>query len=294
LFRHDKRLQFEAKPDRADPVLARRMQELIGGQYGEITVMMQYLLQGWNCRHPGKYKDLIMDTGTEEIGHVEMLATMVTRLLEGAPLETQEGAANGDHSVAAILGGMNPQHAIVSGLGAQPRDSNGNPWSGAFTIASGNLMADFLANVNAEAQGRLQVARVYQMTDDPGVRDLLKFLLARDTMHQNQWLAAIEELKADGLEELPVPSSHPANEQHQDVAYQLLNFSDGQDSRQGRWASGPTPDGKGEFSYVADPGASGMEPMPDAGDPRLYNTGSGLGPKVKKTAENVAKKITPG
>ena len=128
MYTHDKRLQFEAKPDRPDPVLARRMQELIGGQYGEITVMNQYLFQGWNCRHPGKYKDLIMDTGVEEIGHVEMLATMVARLLEGAPLETQEAAMASDPSIAAVIGGMNPQHAIVTGSGAAPRDSNGNPW----------------------------------------------------------------------------------------------------------------------------------------------------------------------
>ena len=95
------------------------------------------------------------------------------------------------------------------------------PWSGAFIIASGNLLADFYANVNAEAQGRLQVARIYHMTDDPGIKDLLKFLLARDTMHQNQWLAAIEELKADGLETLPVPGDFPDEEQHEQYAYQL-------------------------------------------------------------------------
>jgi len=169
MFTHDKRLQFEAKPERPDPIMARRVQELIGGQYGEITVMNQYLFQGWNCRHPGKYKDLIMDTGVEEIGHVEMLATMVARLLEGAPLETQEAAMASDPSIAAVIGGMNPQHAIVTGSGAAPRDSNGVPWSGAFIIASGNLLADFYANVNAEAQGRLQVARIYHMTDDPGI-----------------------------------------------------------------------------------------------------------------------------
>ena len=61
------------------------MQELVGGQFGEMTVTMQYLWQGWNCRVPGKYKDMIMDIATEEIGHVEMLTTMLARLLEGAP-----------------------------------------------------------------------------------------------------------------------------------------------------------------------------------------------------------------
>ena len=61
------------------------------------------------------------------------------------------------------------------------------------------IATDFRFNVTAESQGRLQVARVYQLTRDQGVRDMLKFNLARDTMHQNQWLAALEELENDGL-----------------------------------------------------------------------------------------------
>jgi Manganese containing catalase len=77
IFFHTSRLQFESKPDKPDPVYAHKLQELIGGAYGEMTVTMQYLFQGWNCRMPGKYKDLIMDVATEEIGHVEMIATMV-------------------------------------------------------------------------------------------------------------------------------------------------------------------------------------------------------------------------
>jgi Mn-containing catalase len=84
VFLHTSRLQFESKPDKPDPVYAHKLQELIGGAYGEMTVTMQYLFQGWNCRMPGKYKDLIMDIATEEIGHVEMIATMVARL-RGAP-----------------------------------------------------------------------------------------------------------------------------------------------------------------------------------------------------------------
>ncbi|MDI5982732.1 manganese catalase family protein, partial [Amycolatopsis magusensis] len=105
MFRHTKLLQFEAKPDKPDPVYARKLQELIGGAYGEMTVTMQYLFQGWNCRMEGKYKDLIMDTATEEIGHVEMLATMVARLLEGAP-STVTAEAVKDPVMAAVIGGM--------------------------------------------------------------------------------------------------------------------------------------------------------------------------------------------
>src|SRR3712207_8163970 len=101
-------------------------------------------------------------------------------------------------------------------------------------------------NVTAESQGRLQVARLYQLTNDAGVRDMFSFLLARDTMHQNQWLAAIEELAKDGLETTPCPSNFPLDREKREVAYQFWNCSaDGDgaakmgNSSQGRWASGP-------------------------------------------------------
>ena len=122
---------------------------------------------------------------------------------------------------------MNPQHAIVTGLGAAPRDSMGNPWNANYIVSSGNLLADMRSNVTAESQGRLQVARLYQLTQDAGVRDMFSFLLARDTMHRNQWLAAIEELKADGLEETPVPSNFPQEREMSEVAYRFMNFSEG-------------------------------------------------------------------
>jgi hypothetical protein len=128
---------------------------------------MRYLFQGWNCRMPGKYKDLIMDVATEEIGHVEMMAIMIARLLEGAPATATTKAAGADPVVGAVLGGMDPQQAIVAGGGgALLADSNGYPWNGRFIVASGNLLADFRANAAAEAQGRLQTARLYNMTDD--------------------------------------------------------------------------------------------------------------------------------
>jgi len=272
MFFHDKRLQYNARPERPDPVFARKLQEVLGGQWGEISVMMSYLFQGWNCRGPAKYRDMILDIATEEISHIEMLATMIARLLEKGPVDAQEEAAK-DPFVAAVLGGMNPQHVIVNGLGASPNDSMGYPWNARYTIASGNLLADFRYNVTAESQGRLQVCRLYQMTTDRGVRDMLSFLIARDTMHQNQWLAAIEELQADGLEETPVPSAFPENLQLSEVAYQFINTSRGLDSQAGRWASGPSIDGKGEFEYVGDPQPMGEEIRElEDGDPLALST----------------------
>ena len=281
MFFHDKRLQYNVKPERPDPIFAKQLQEVLGGQWGEISVMMTYLFQGWNCRGPVKYRDMLLDIGTEEMAHVEMLATMIAQLLEGAPVAAQEQAA-GNPVVGAVMGGMspdralagsmNPQHAIVAGLGATPTDSVGYPWNARYTIASGNLLADFRFNLTAESQGRLQVTRLYAMTEDPGVRDMLSFLIARDTMHQNQWLAAIAELEADGLETTPCPSMFPQALEKSEVAYQFWNCSAGAESQQGRWARGGSMDGKGEFQYLATPEPLGPIPVPPMSNPALNAT----------------------
>ena len=151
---------------------------------------------------------------------------------------------------------------------------NGNPWQGSYITASGNLLADFTANANAEMQGRVQVARIYQMTDDPGVRDMLSFLIARDTVHQQQWTVAAEELRAEKIEDFPVPSNFPRSNENTDVEYQFINFSDGPAAREGSWANGPTPDGKGTFSYedAPFPKTPAAFPPPTHPDSRLFGT----------------------
>lgn len=271
MFRHQKELQFEAKPERPNAVIAKYLQELIGGQYGEMSVAMQYLFQGWSCRGEEKYKDMLMDIATEELGHVEMLATMVARLLEDAPVEDQEAAMKKDPTIGAIISGMNPQHAIVSGLGPRPADSVGNPWSGAYIIASGNLLADFRANLNAESQGRLQVARIYEMIDDRGVKDLLSVLLARDSYHQNLWAAAVKELE-ENEGSILVPSTFPRENERKDIAYDFYNFSEGDQSKEGSWAKGPALDGEGEYQWLAKPKIEGEAPKLARVTPKMYGT----------------------
>lgn len=272
MYFHRQELQHSATPDKPDAVYARKLQEVLGGQYGEISVAMQYQFQAWNMHMPGKYRDLVFGIGAEEMGHVEMLAVMIAQLLEKSPLGITEEAVQDDPTVAAVIGGTDIQHGIVAGAGARPVDSNGNPWQGSFITASGNLLADFTANANAEMQGRVQVARLYHQTDDHGVRDLLAFLLARDTMHQNQWAAAAAELQAEGYEKLPVPSNFPLDKEDRDVAYQYINFSDGKHAGEGTWASGPTPDGWGEFTYLPEPPAGVPMPPPTKPDVRFYGT----------------------
>jgi Mn-containing catalase len=240
VFFHDQRLLYHVRPDRPDPAFAALLQEVLGGQWGELTAAMSYLFQAWSCRGPAKYRDLLLDTGTEELAHVELLATMIARLLDDAPLITL--------AQTTISAGPSPVHAIVGGPALT--DAVGYPWTGRYAVTSGNLLADFRFNLTAESQNRLQLCRLYDLTDDAGVRDLLSFLIARDTMHQNQWLAAIAEVEADGLEQTPVPSSCLQNPEHGEFAYQYLAASTGVESARGRWADGPAPDKRGVLSYA--------------------------------------------
>jgi Mn-containing catalase len=293
MFFHKQELQYTAAPSKPDAVYARRMQEILGGQYGEITVAMQYSFQAWNAHMPGKYRDLLFGIAAEEFGHVEMIATMIAQLLEKLPVEQSEAAIKADPTIGAILGGTDVQAAIVAGAGVRPVDSNGNPWSGSYITASGNLLADFTANANAEMQGRVQVARIFGMTDDPGVRDMLSFLIARDTVHQQQWTAAAEELRAEKLEDFPVPSNFPRSNENTDVEYQFINFSDGAAAKDGTWANGPTPDGVGTFSYEEAPFPKNTVPFPAPTKPdeRYYGT-TPLPNVVEKAAGAVKDAVT--
>jgi manganese catalase len=298
MYRYVKYLQKDVKPQKPDALFAMKVQELLGGQFGEMTVMMQYLFQGFNCRIPGKYKDMIMDIGTEEIAHVEMLSTLIARLLEGAPAEVTEKAVATNPVLAAVIGGQNPQHAIVGGGGALPRDSNGVPWNAGYIVASGNLLCDFRSNAAAEAQSRLMTSRCYNMTDDPGVKETLQFNLARDTYHQQQWLLAIEQLVADGLTDVIEDSN--ADEENSEYNHTFLTFTEDSLAGEGRWAQGPALVGGYELG-IAQGGPftddTGLLPPPD---PKLFATydGSQGTPKPGDAAgarmqgmKNVAEKV---
>lgn len=182
---------------------------------------------------------------------------------------------------------MDPQQAIVAGGGALAANSQGVPWNGGYIVASGNLLADFRANAAAEAQGRLQTARLYNMTDDPGVKAMLQFNLARDTVHQKQWLKAIEELEADGLETPIVPNAF-FDEENQEHNHTIWGLSDGTDGPKGGWSGGDDP-----LEYLTDPdplGAPGSAPAPDPALFGTYSTMQDLKGTVKGKAQAAVKK----
>ena len=141
MFYHDKKLQYSVKVSRPDPLFAKMLQQAIGGSEGEIRVCLQYLFQSWGSRGPVKYRDMLLETGTEEIAHIEMLATAVALNLEGAPVRLQEEAAAQNPAVNAVLGGMNPRHFLSTGLAAMAADANGVPFNGSWVVSSGNLAA---------------------------------------------------------------------------------------------------------------------------------------------------------
>ena len=265
MFYHDQQLQYPVRVDTPNPIFARMLQQAIGGVEGEIRVMLQYMFQSFGNRGPAKYRDMLLETGTEEISHIQMLATAVALNLEGAPVELKDEAAKSP-MVAAVLGGMDPRQYLSAGFAALPTDANGVPFDCSHVYASGNIAADMYANVTAEATGRALATRLYTMTDDPGMKDMLSFLIARDTMHQQQWLAVLEELQEQG-NVLPIPNSFPQAKENQEFNHVFLgtNIDPAAPIPQGRWSQGPAYDGKGEFSAQR---ATPQGQVPELGLPR--------------------------
>jgi Mn-containing catalase len=264
----DKRLQFPVEVEKPNPVFARMLQQAIGGVEGEIRVCMQYFFQAWGARGPVKYRDMLLNTATEEIGHIEMLATAVALNLEKAPVSLQE-EVSADPVAGAVLNGMDMRHILSTGLAAMPSDANGVPFNMSHIYASGNIAADMYCNVAAEATGRALAVRLYNATDDPGMKKMLEFNIARDTMHQQQWLAVLEEL---GPSALPIPNSFPQSKENQEFSYNfMISTVDGKPGTQAGqpWTTGPTPDGKSNFSiYINQP--LGPEPKLGFGRPDTF------------------------
>ena len=251
MFFHEDTLQYEVEVEEPDPEFAKMLQQAVGGAEGEMRVALQYMFQAFAVpREHEEYRTLLMETAVEELGHIEMLATAITKNLEGAPEATRE-AAREDPVIDAMMSNGQPRQALSAGLHAMPVDSNGVPFTGNYVVASGNLAADMYANIMAESTGRLLATRLYEMTDDPGMKDMLSYLIARDTMHQNQWHAAVESLG----DHIPVPASFPQEKENQEYNYTFMSTTDEErpDPEQ-PWTQGDSPDGKGTFAYGRQPG----------------------------------------
>src|SRR5690606_26196132 len=105
------------------------------------------------------------------------------------------------------------------------------------------------ANITAESTGRVLAVRLHNMPHDPRTKDMLPVLIARDTMHQNQSMAALE-APAGATGASPIPNSPPQAEATQAFSSSFCSHMLNGEPPAGRWASGASIDGKGEFSVV--------------------------------------------
>lgn len=293
MYYTDKKLQFPVRVEKPNPLFARMLQQAIGGVEGEIRVCMQYFFQAWGSRGPAKYRDMLLNTATEEMAHIEFLATAVALNLQNAPVSLQEEISS-DPIAGAVLNGMDMRHILSTGLSAYPGNSNGVPFDMSHIYASGNIAGDMYCNVAAEATGRTLACRLWNATNDPGMKEMLAFNIARDTMHQEQWLAVLEEL---GPSHLPVPNSFPQSKENEKFSYSfLITATEGIGNQEGQaWTSGKAPDGKGTFSVeIARP--MGEEPNLGFGRPDTYGqkeqsqgTATGVVEKVKESFSHLTR-----
>lgn len=179
----------------------------------------------------------------------------------------------------AVLGGMNLRHILSTGLAATPEDANGVPFNASHVHASGRIAAEFYAKVTAEVTGRALATRLHGMTSDPGMRDMPSFLIARDTMHQQQWLGVIEEVGGEPAV-FPIPNNFPQGQEANHFSYAY--FGDRIDKRMpmSRWTEGPSLDGRGK-----------LEPMisePFGGEPVLKPPRADSGARSEQVKSSTA------
>jgi Mn-containing catalase len=197
-------LANELPKDKPNNLAANALQEGLGGQFGEMRTMMQYLFQNFNFRGKATpYRDLIKSVASEEIGHVELISTTINMLLEG----TTENAPPNELPLQPALNAGNIHHLLVGAQSAMPVDSVGNPWSGSYVYNSGNLVLDLIYNLMLECTGRLQKCRLYSMSDNKTFRATVSYLIVRDLAHEKVFAKALESLGVNWGKTLPVPKA---------------------------------------------------------------------------------------
>jgi Mn-containing catalase len=278
--------------DKPDPKAAQALQEGLGGQFGEMRTMMQYLFQNMNFRGEAKaYQDLLRSIATEEMGHVELVANTINILLEGA---SSPAADPQDLPLSIALESPNIHHFLVAGQSSRPVDAAGNPWSASYVYDSGNLVLNMLYNLILEATGRLQKCRLYEMSDNKAYRATVSYLIVRDLAHEKVFAKALETLGVDWGKALPIPkldsSKMPEvkelenrNLHNQQWTFTAANTSS-QSSGLAKIFNGSSPFGDGELEVIdGHPEGAAIPNIPDA--PQEF--ASGLDMELKRLAQQI-------
>lgn len=180
MYHHIKTLMYTVRIGQPDPYFGNMLLEQFGGANGELAAAMQYSIQGLNCDDPER-KDLLMDIGTEELSHLEVVGTLARMHLR--PLKSDRLAAHVD-----------PLIAIAGGGGVSLFNSMGNPWTADYLKISGELDVDLRSNIAAEARAKIVYERLINFSEDQGTIDALQFLMTREITHMKAFSAALESL----------------------------------------------------------------------------------------------------
>jgi Mn-containing catalase len=180
MYHHVKKLMYTVRVDVPDPKFGNMLLEQFGGANGELAAAMQYSIQGLNCEDPER-KDLLMDIGTEELSHLEIVGALARLHLK--PVKFDREAAEAD-----------PLIAIAGGGGVNLFNSQGNPWTADYLKITGELDVDLRSNIAAEARAKIVYERLINFTTDAGTKDALQFLMTREITHMKAFTAALESM----------------------------------------------------------------------------------------------------
>ena len=231
MYHHVKKLMFTVRVGDPDPRFGNMLLEQFGGANGELAAAMQYTIQALNCDHPG-LKDLLMDIGTEELSHLEVIGTLAR--LHLLPTKTDRAAAEAD-----------PLVAVAGGGGVNLFNSQGNPWTADYLKVTGELDVDLRSNIAAEARAKIVYERLINFTDDSGSKEALQFLMTREITHMKSFLKGLESLGKDPLDVGEIPPT-PG------LVDQFFNTSTGEGDDGEADARGPWNKGDG-FKFVEAP-----------------------------------------
>ena len=181
MYHHVKKLMYTVEIGEPDPRFGRMLLEQFGGANGELAAAMQYSVQGLNCEDDAR-KDLLMDIGTEELSHLEIVGALIRMHLK--PMKESREAAEAD-----------PLVAIAGGGGVALQDSVGNAWTANYLKVTGDLAVDLRSNIAAEARAKIVYERLISFTQDGGSRQALQFLMTREITHMRAFSAALESME---------------------------------------------------------------------------------------------------
>jgi len=249
MFAHNKRLQYTVRVDECNPGLANLMLEQFGGPQGELAAACRYFTQYLAEDDPGR-RDMLIDIATEELSHLEVIGSIVAMLNKGAKGRIAEGIDSEADMYRSISGGGNSSHVtqVLYGGGPPLTNSGGQLWSAGYIDTIGDPGADLRSNIAAEARAKIIYERLINLTDDPGVKDALGFLMTREIAHQQSFEKALYSMQPN------FPPGKLAGKPEFTNVY--FNMSVGDGDTRGPWNKEPT----FEFreAEVAVDGGSGM------------------------------------